>query len=287
MKNLIAAISLLILSCGYNPTICFAQTAQNPLEVNPIKVYLLGTFHFAQTDSTYDVFEEKHQKSIEALSDIIVATKAEKVFIERQPEFEFQNKMDLRYAAYLRTDTLRYRNEIWQVGFRAAKKAGHKKIYQCDNPGRYGSLFQGVKDYAEENGQLGFLEGTAKGAVARFDELVNEDSIMQNSTLLEYLQWINSPKRMKTSHGSYLANFPQIGSTDFYNYDEEDTLIGAKLTADWYRRNIMIYAKMINQLDYSEEAIFLLMGADHIPIIKSLFEGNPYFEVVDVERWLK
>jgi hypothetical protein len=43
---------------------------------------------------------------------------------------------------------------------------------------------------------------------------------------------------------------------------------------------------MINQLDYSEKAIFLLIGNDHIPIIRHLFESNPYFEVMDVEKWL-
>jgi len=110
---------------------------------------------------------------------------------------------------------------------------------------------------------------------------------MQNTTLLEYIQWINSPEVMRTSHGSYLANYPQIGSTDFYNYDDDDTLIGAELTADWYRRNIMIYAKIINQLDYSEGAIFLLIGADHVPIISSLFAENPHFKVIPAERWLK
>ena len=62
--------------------------------------------------------------------------------------------------------------------------------------------------------------------------------------------------------------------------------MGAELTADWYRRNIKIYSKMITQLDYTENAIFLIMGNDHIPIIRHLFESNPYFEVVDTELWL-
>jgi hypothetical protein len=116
--------------------------------------------------------------------------------------------------------------------------------------------------------------------------LVDEDSIMSNSTLYEYMQWINSKEVMATSHASYLNTYTQVGSTDYYNYDDDDTLIGAELTAGWYRRNIMIYTKIINQLSYDEKAIFLLIGADHIPIIQSLFEGNPYFEVVKTDKWL-
>ena len=36
-----------------------------------------------------------------------------------------------------------------------------------------------------------------------------------------------------------------------------------------------------------EEAIFLIIGADHIPILKHLFESNPYFEVVKASDWLE
>ena len=132
------------------------------------------------------------------------------------------------------------------------------------------------------------LEGKKIGTVMRHDDLVDEDSIMKNSTLLQYMQWINSPKVMNTSHASYIANDPQVGSTDYYNYNDDYTLVGAEITADWYRRNIMIYSKMINQVDYGKDkAIFLLMGADHIPIIKNLFDANPYFEVIETAQWLK
>ncbi len=134
---------------------------------------------------------------------------------------------------------------------------------------------------------MGCLDATASGTAVRADDLVNEDSLMDNSTLLEYLQWINSDAVMTTSHASYVSNYPLVGSEDFYNYDDADTLIGAELTADWYRRNIMIYAKMIGQLTFEEKAIFLIMGGDHIPILKQLFESNPNFEVIKAESWLK
>ncbi len=49
----------------------------------------------------------------------------------------------------------------------------------------------------------------------------------------------------------------------------------------------MIYTKMINQLTFDEEAIFLVMGADHIPILTHLFQSNPNFEVIDPVEWLK
>lgn len=253
-----------------------------------IKVYLLGTFHFAQTDDTYNVLDKKHQKSIEKLSKIIVKQKPSKIFVERQPEFESQNKIDSLYNFYLTMSRpLRTKNEIFQVGFRVAKSLGHSKVYQCDHPGQYGRYIAMATEYAEKNNQTDILKAERIGTVKRYDEIVDEDAIMENSTLLEYLQFINSDRVMRTSHAHYITIYPQIGSTNYYDYDDEDTLIGAKLTADWYRRNIMIYSKIINQLTYEENAIFLLMGGDHIPIIKSLFEANPYFEVISPDKWLK
>lgn len=271
---------------------CQTQTKSNlqkEADKEKIKVYLLGTFHFAQTEMDYNVLDEKHQNSIENLCEIIAKQNPNKIFVERQPEYEFQNKIDSLYKIYMNMSRpLKTKNEIFQVGFRTAKKLGHEKVYQCDNPGQYGTLNKAVVEYAEKNNQTDILEGKSLGSVMRYESTVNEDSIMKNNTLFKYLQWINSPQVMNTSHAFYIANFPQIGSNDYYNYDDDDTLIGAELTADWYRRNIMIYTKMINQINYEKDkSIFLLMGGDHIPIIKYLFDINPYFEVIETTEWLR
>jgi len=198
---------------------------------NKIKVYLLGSFHFAQTDSTYNVLDNDKQESIE-------------------------------------------------------EKRNHDKIYQCDHSGQFGHYSSKAYQYAEMNNQLDALQGERVGTTVREDDLVNEDSIMHHSSLLDYLRWINSDKVMSSSHAFYLTNFPQVGSKDYYNYDDDNTLIGAELTSNWYHRNIMIYTKIINQLTYKEDSIFLIMGSDHIPIIKNLFDGNPYFEVIHPKEWL-
>lgn len=262
--------------------------AQENLGRESIKVYLLGTFHFNQTDESYNVLEEHHQKSIENLCEIIAKQRPDKVFIERQPEYEHRNKLDSLYQFYLTLKRpLKAKNELYQVGFRLARMLGHDKVYQCDHPGQYKRYNAAATEYAENHNQMSILNGNAKTAVMRHDDLINEDSLMQNSSLLEYIQWINSPKVMNSSHASYVTNYPQIGSYGYYNYEDDNTLIGAELTSDWYHRNIMIYTKMINQVEYEKDkAIFLLMGADHIPIIKSLFDANPYFTVIETKHWL-
>jgi hypothetical protein len=264
----------------------FSQNSQHK-----IKVYLLGTFHFNQTDTLkYDVRDEKHQKSIQKLSDIIAGLAPDKIFIERMPEFEYRNNMDSLYREYCNGKLSRARNEIWQVAARTAKKLNHKRLYQCDQPGRYGMYYSMLEDYGKVNGQLEALEkNNAKGMTVPITSTVDIDSLMYANDLLETLRWWNSKEVQQTSQAHYLNVYPQLGNTNAYTpADVADStyFMGAELTADWYRRNIIIYSKMISQLDYSEKAIFLIIGNDHIPVIRHCFSDNPYFEVADTEQWL-
>ncbi len=251
-----------------------------------IKVYLLGTFHFDQTDSTYDVLTAEHQQSILSLCESIKRQRPDKVFIERMPDFEYQNKIDSLYQAYRRGDSRQRRNEIWQVAFRVAKDLDHHTIYSCDHPGQYGYYYALIEEYAMQNGQMDILNYKGKGITAPVTSKVNDDSLRNNSELLDYLRWMNSKPIQQSSHAHYINQYPQLGNTNVFHYDS-NYMLGSELTVDWYRRNIKIYTKMINQLDYTERSIFLLMGNDHIPIIRHLFESNPYFEVIDTEKWLK
>lgn len=251
-----------------------------------IKLYLLGTFHFSDTDtSIFDVRTETQQNYIQALTSSIAGFRPDKVFIERQPDFESTNKMDSMYGAFCKGDSIRRRNEIWQVAFRVAARLHHPHIYQCDHPGNYGNLYGEIEDYAKKNNQMSILEAKTKGTTAPPEVLNDRDSIFRNLDLLGILKLFNSKKYQDRSHAYYINVFPQLGHTNVYDY-KENHLLGSDLTVDWYRRNIKIYTKMINQLDYTEKAIFLIIGNDHIPILRHLFESNPYFEVMDTEKWL-
>ena len=102
----------------------------------PVKVYLLGTFHFNQTDTTvYDVRSAKHQASIQLLADKVIAVRPDKVFIERMPEWEHQHHVDSLYQVYRKGGLRQSRNEIWQIGGRIATALNHPHRYQCDQPG--------------------------------------------------------------------------------------------------------------------------------------------------------
>lgn len=255
-------------------------------QAKKIKVYLLGTFHFNQADTLlYDVRTEKHQQSIKKLSGIIAALKPDKVFIERMPEWEKENRVDSLYQQYRKGALSKARNEIWQVGARVAAALNHPHIYQCDQPGMYGFHYSQIADYANSHNQQDRLAFKSKGMTTPLTSLVNNDSLRNVTDLLEYMRWLNSEKVQSTSHAHYINVYPQMGNVNVFNYDST-YFLGTNLTVDWYRRNIITYAKMLAQLDYSENAIFLIIGNDHVPIIRQMFRENPYFEVMNTEKWL-
>lgn len=255
-----------------------------------VKVYVLGTFHFNQVDSLeYDVRDAKHQKSIEELSGIIMELKPDKFFVERMPEWEFENNLDSLYQEYRKGNLSRYRNEIWQVAARVATRLNHSMLYQCDNPGMYGFWYGEIEDYVNKHNEQYKLDFKGKGMTIPHNSLLNCDSLRNISDLLDYIRWWNSDKVQSTAHAHYINVYPQIGNTNAYTpapQIDSTYYLGANLTVDWYRRNILTYSKMLSQLDYTEKAIFLIIGNDHAPIIKQLFRENPYFELVETEKWL-
>lgn len=257
---------------------------------NRIKVYLLGTFHFAATDTTvYDVRNNQHQKSIRQLSDIIVGLKPDKIFIEKMPEWEYENHIDSLYQEYRKGNLSRARNEIWQVAGRVATRLNHPHLYQCDQPGNYSFHYGLVADYANNHHEQDKLRYLGKGMTKPILSSINIDSVRNTVDLLEYLRWFNSKEVQNTSQAHYINVYPQIGNTNAYtpaNKIDSSYFLGANVTIDWYRRNILIYAKMLSQLDYTEKAIFLIIGNDHVPIIRQMFQANPYFEVIDTEKWI-
>ncbi|MEI6264357.1 MAG: DUF5694 domain-containing protein [Sphingobacteriia bacterium] len=281
MKNKIQITVLAILIVGQT----FSQTHRNK-----IKVYLLGTFHFTQTDTTInDVRSAKNQQSIQQLSDIIYKLSPDKIFIERMPEWEYENHMDSLYQEYRKGKLRQARNEIWQVAGRTANRLNHQHLFQADNPGNYSFHYSRLEEYAKANNQEDKLLFKGKGMTQALTSKINYDSLRDHSNLLEFIRWLNSKEVQESSHAQYINVYPQIGNTNAFtpaNKIDSSYFIGANLTIDWYRRNIMIYSKMLSQLDYNEKSIFLIIGNDHIAIIRQMFQENPFFEVIDTEKWL-
>lgn len=61
---------------------------------------------------------------------------------------------------------------------------------------------------------------------------------------------------------------------------------GSNLVTDWYKRNLIMYSNIQNQLKPDTKSIFVLVGTGHAAIFRQLFEVDKNFELVDLTKVL-
>lgn len=263
-----------------------------------IKIVLLGTFHFHQSlDSNSrlhtQLFTQKRQKEVADIVDDLVKFAPDKIFVERK--VSEQGYTDSLYTAYKNghepKDKKVLANEIVQLGFQTAKRlhlaapicvdfrpeAYSNKDYTTQYPVEQSLVdiwrqFEDSEDNTRSNST--FLD-------KRYPlKRTNMDSLLQKSTLKEFLIYMNRPD---VYTGDTYRNWNW-----FYSKGGENDYTGMDWLANfWHGRNIKIYGNILRQVDYQKDQKYvLIIGASHISLLKYLFSENPYFEVVDVDKVL-
>jgi hypothetical protein len=245
------------------------------------ELLILGTFHFKDAgldgykpEVDIDILSPERQTELEALLDRLAAFKPTKVLIEvkqdRQPVF------DERYSAYQQGDYELPANEVYQVGFRLAKRLGHQRVYAIDVLGRsYGDLPDATA-YARENGQQALLDNAWDG---RYEALYRYgDHLKARHSLIDHLLYLNSEERLRQGHGHYVLSDLALGQGD--EYPRTDNLTGW-----WYNRNLRIYSNVLRVMEPGDR-LLLLIGAGHVPIIRHAAQASPEIHLLDVAEVL-
>jgi hypothetical protein len=246
-------------------------------------VLIVGTFHFAQVDTLqYDVLEPVRRAEAERVVDALVGWGPDKVFLEWQPEFN-QLRVDSLMRTFSATGDEPRRNEVYRLGMRTALRLGQPRVYLVDHPGRYGALHDEVELVAARTGKQAVLDGSAPYTTRALYEVQSTDSVRLASTLPAYLQYLNSAEYRRRDQAVYVSRYPRIGYVPVTLADTtSDPRAGAELVADWYRRNVMIFSKVLNWMTWDERRIVIVIGAGHVPILRHLFESHGGFRVVEV-----
>jgi hypothetical protein len=247
----------------------------------PIEVLLLGIFHFDQTDTLeLDVLKEPRASEVARVSKALAQWKPDKIFVEWQAEFN-QALADSLMAMPTVLGPNARRNEIVQLGMRTALDLGQQRVFLVDHPGRYNSLRTVMRAAAAQYGQQSLLDGTAPYTRKALYEVDQQSTHMARRTIPEFLRYLNSPEYQTLDQGVYVGRYARVGQTRTDLLDTTRTPnAGAELVADWYRRNVMIYSKMLKWMDFKERRIVLIIGNGHVPILKHLFQSHGGFRVV-------
>jgi hypothetical protein len=251
------------------------------------KAMVLGVFHFDNPglDSykpkySFNILEEKRQEELEILLNKIAEYKPTKILLEWD-RIEMDSIANDRFQKYLdRTFSIADKsNEVYQIGFKLAKKLGHKKIYCSDASAEWFGVEldwdnYDVETYLKSKGQ--YKKSTRYDYQSFYEQ---NDSLKTVQTLPEHFSMINSPKNRLKDHQAYLAESILEGAGDNY--------LGADAVAKWYRRNLRIFANAYDFTNFDrEERLLLVYGSGHVWQLRQFFLDSPDFEYVEPNEYL-
>lgn len=262
--------SLIALSLLIAP---LTSSAQDVVETEETpQVMMIGMFHFTnpgrdviKVDKVIDVTSDESQAYLTALSERIASEfNPTVVLLEYNPENDAV--MQERFQGYLAGTYELGVNEIYQVGFRAAKMAG-ARIASFDERNvnwEAEQLFAALETGYPE------IKAIRDQWIVDFTAQMEEDN--RTLTLQEKLQKYNKHETDLANMDSYLfTNVVGVGE----NFE------GAIAAASWWKRNFFMYAK-IQRHAAPGERIFVVGGQGHTAILKGLLEADSHLEGVDI-----
>lgn len=251
------------------------------------KAMVLGVFHFDNPglDSykpkySFNILEEKRQEELAIFLNQIAEYKPTKILVEWD-RIKVDSIANERYLNYL-NGTFSIddkRNEVYQLGFKLAKKLGHKKIFCSDASAEWIGVEldwdnYDVEAYLKSKGQY---EKSTRYNFQSFYELC--DSLKTVQTLTEHLAMLNSPKNRLKDHQAYLTDLILEGAGDNY--------LGADAVTKWYRRNLRIFSNAYDITNFdSEERLLLIYGSGHVWQLRQFFIDSPDFEYIEPIEYL-
>lgn len=259
----------------------------DPIREDPApRVLLLGTFHFADAglddykpEFVFDVRSARRQRELAEVIGKLEAWKPTLILVESRPER--QGRLDSLYALYPGGGLDTLRNEIFQVGFRLARRLGHDGVFAIDAPPR--SFDPGLSDeeYARRAAALAPGLFSATDWNARYTALYRrDDSLKSVRTLRQTLLAMNDPERLRLGHGHYLVGAMLDGAPGDY--------LGADgFASTWYNRNLRIYSNIVRRIRSRDERVLVLIGAGHVPILRECLLASPVARLVEVSQVLR
>jgi len=244
----------------------------------PVKVLLLGVFHFSNPGldvakfKSADILSEQRQKEVMRVAEKLKSFSPDKIFIEGVPES--QSKMDSLLNEYKKEKYTLSSNEIDQLGLRLAKELNLSKVYPVDY--RDADFpFDSLMKSAAEAGQtdiINWVQHIIDTVQTAFNEALSK------STITQMLLRENTPEAIRLQNEFYFRVLP-VG--------KEGNHVGSYLVSEWWRRNMIIYENILKRLDGSEKSILVIFGSGHTALLNQMMRYNSNIQLVSAENVLK
>ena len=251
-----------------------SAVAQAPGTAPPARVMLLGLFHFdnpgldAVRYTPLDVTQSAPQAYLEGLADRLAGFAPTRVLLEyREPSDATINE---RYARYRSGQFELPRNEIYQIGFRVARRVGLARVhgFDLDVPGDDSALWKALP-------QLPATEARLMALIAAESQRLQQAH--QSMTLGQLLAMNNAPEEDRRNKGFYML-LNDAGAAD-------GRFLGADASAHWWRRNLRMYAR-VQQHAVPGERVLVVAGSGHTAVLRDLLQADAERVAQDVQPLL-
>lgn len=263
--------TLALLAAALATTAPFASRASGPIEV-----MVLGTYHFANPGLDLhnaeidDVLSPRRQAEVAATVDALAAYRPTLVAVEADAD-TLPGRALPGYRDYAAGTAKPSRNEIQQIGFRLAKRAGLDRVVGIDAKGDF--PFEALQAWA-----------AAHGRAAELEEMVDRigrqtrafEALARTTTVGGLLRHLNDPARLREDHGWYMAALAFGAGGD---------QPGARLVGSWAARNLAICARL-RQAARPGDRVVVVYGSGHGPLLRQCVIDTPGWTLADPLAWL-
>jgi hypothetical protein len=263
----VAAVVLLLVAALFTFAPMFAKASEAP-----VRVMIVGTFHMSNpgkdlhNQTVDDMLSPERQAQIKATVDGLAKFKPTVVDAEWDAPVARE-----RYAAYENGTLAPSRNEVVQLAFRLAKQSGLTTVNGVDADGDF--PFEPVQAWAQAHGQ-GELLAAQGAAIDAF--LKAQSDVLNSKGVSAALRVLNDPARLAGDNAFYRTTL-KIGAGS--------TQPGADLLTQWYRRNFLICANIL-QLTKPGDRVVVFYGSGHSFLLRQCIAETPGFELVEANDYL-
>jgi hypothetical protein len=237
----------------------------------PVEVMIVGGFHMSNpgrdlhNTSVDDVLAPKRQAEIAAVN--LGLARFHPTIVAAEWDADVVAK---RYLAYLDGTLKPSKNEVVQLGFRLAKTAGARMIgvdAETDFP------YAAVETYAKAHGQTAVIDAAEALTVG---EIAEEQRLIDHGAIAGVLRYLNDPVRLKSDNAWYRTMLRVGGGGE---------QPGAELLTQWYRRNFLICANLIQAAKPGDRMV-VFYGAGHAFLLRQCVQETPGFVLVEPNAYL-
>lgn len=264
-------LTFVLMGCDVNDTSSSSNVDDRP------EIMVLGTHHFTGGGFDHvnpevdDYLSPNRQIEIIDVVDRLASFQPTKIALEVHPDEEdYFHEM---YAAYRDGAHELGVSERQQIGMRLAAKLGHSKIYAVDFRNN-GMDIGGLFELGQQTGQTEILEylNNLRTRMSEKDAALNQGNITVRQRLMH-----ENGDDVRKAHNVYLT-LAQIG--------EKSNLMGAKEMANWWGRNLHIFAN-ISHIAEPEDRILVIFGSGHKFLLDQFISDSHEFILADPREVLK